>query len=139
MRGQWNISPTPPFSYPDYRDLRDQNHSFEGILGYHHDWLTLTGGAQPERIYVANVTANYFDVLGVKPLYGRFFRAGRRNAGTDRSLRCAELLVLEDALCGRPGSCGQVAGDCSPPGDGDRRGAGRVSSARCRGCGRMYG
>ena len=33
MRGQWNISPSPPLSYPDYRDLREQNHSFVGILG----------------------------------------------------------------------------------------------------------
>ncbi len=73
MRGQWNISPAPPLSYSDYCDLRDQNHSLAGILAYHHDWLTLTGGAQPERIYVANVTANYFSVLGVKPLLGRFF------------------------------------------------------------------
>ena len=29
MRGEWNISPSPPLSYPDYRDLRDQNHSLE--------------------------------------------------------------------------------------------------------------
>jgi hypothetical protein len=45
MRGQWNISPSPPFSYLDYRHLRDQNHSFDGITAYHHDWLALTGGA----------------------------------------------------------------------------------------------
>ena len=45
MRGQWNISPSPPLSYPDYRDLREQNHSFVGILAYNHDWLTLTGGS----------------------------------------------------------------------------------------------
>jgi hypothetical protein len=38
MRGQWNISPSPPLSYPDYRDLREQNHSFVGILG-----ITRTG------------------------------------------------------------------------------------------------
>ena len=43
MRGKRNCSPTPPFSYLDYRDLRDQNHSFEGIIGYHHDRLALTG------------------------------------------------------------------------------------------------
>ncbi len=30
MRGQWNTSPSPPLSYPDYRDLREQNHSFRG-------------------------------------------------------------------------------------------------------------
>ena len=81
MRGQWNVSPAPPFSYLDYRDLRDQNHSFDGILGYHHDWLTVTSGTVPERIYVANVTSNYFDVLGVKPLYGRFFRPEEETAG----------------------------------------------------------
>jgi len=73
MRGQWNISPSPPLSYPDYRDLREQNHSFVGILGYNQDWLTLTGGATPERIYVGNVTSNFFDLLGVRPLLGRFF------------------------------------------------------------------
>ncbi len=76
MRGQWNISPSPPLSYPDYRDLRDQNHAFSGILAYNHDWLTLTGGATPERIYVGNVSANFFDLLGVRPVLGRFFLPG---------------------------------------------------------------
>src|SRR5580658_4265757 len=75
QRGERNFSPTPPFSYLDYRDLREQNHTFAGILAYHHDWITLTGGAQPERVYIANVSANYFDVLGIKPMLGRFFLA----------------------------------------------------------------
>ena len=44
-----------------------------GILGYNHDWLTLTGGATPERIYVCNVTSNFFDLLGIQPMLGRFF------------------------------------------------------------------
>jgi predicted permease len=74
MRGQPNASPVPPLSYADYRDMREQNHSFTGILAYNHDWLSITGGAQPERIYVANVSSNFFDVLGVKPWLGRFFR-----------------------------------------------------------------
>ena len=73
MRGQWNISPSPPLSYPDYRDLREQNHSFVGILAYNHDWLTLTGGATPERVYICNVSSNFFDLLGVRPVLGRFF------------------------------------------------------------------
>jgi predicted permease len=73
MRGARNISPVPPLSYPDYRDLRERNHTFAGVLAYHHDWITLTGGAQPERIYIANVSANFFDVLGIKPALGRFF------------------------------------------------------------------
>src|SRR6201986_161252 len=75
QRGERNFSPTPPFSFLDYRDLREQNHTFAGMLAYHHDWITLTGGAQPERVSIANVSANYFDVLGIKPLLGRFFLA----------------------------------------------------------------
>jgi predicted permease len=81
MRGEWNVSPAPPLSYLDYRDLREQNQTFSGILAYHHDWLTLTGGAKPERIYVSNVSSNFFNLLGVKPLLGRFFlpeEEGRR-------------------------------------------------------------
>src|SRR6266568_1502949 len=73
MRGTWNTSPSPPLSYPDLRDMRAMNHTFSGILGYHHDWLTLTGGDTPQRIYVANTTSNYFDVLGIRPTLGRFF------------------------------------------------------------------
>ncbi|HEV2134582.1 MAG TPA: ABC transporter permease [Terracidiphilus sp.] len=73
MRGQWSITPSPPFSYLDYCDLRDRNQSFSGMLAYHHDWLTLTGTGTPERIYVVNVSANFFDVLGIKPALGRFF------------------------------------------------------------------
>jgi predicted permease len=77
MRGEWSTSPTPPLSYLDYRDLRDQNHSLTGLLAYHSDWITLTrAGAAPERIYIGNVSANFFDVLGVKPLLGRFFLPG---------------------------------------------------------------
>src|SRR6201996_9209933 len=73
QRGERNFSPTPPFSYLDYRDLREQNRTLTGILAYHNDWIALTGGAQPERVYIANVSANYFDVLGIQPMLGRFF------------------------------------------------------------------
>ena len=74
MRGERNSSPTPPFSYLDYRDLRERNHSFVGILAYHLDRIALTdGGGVPKRIYIASVSWNYFDVIGIKPVWGRFF------------------------------------------------------------------
>jgi len=107
MRGQWNISPTPPFSYLDYRDLRDQNHSFDGITAYHHDWLALTGGARPERIYVANVTTNYFDVLGVKPLYGRFFRPEEEAAGRSIPYVIISYSLWKTPFAGDPGIVGK--------------------------------
>ncbi len=74
LRGEWSTSPPPSLSYLDYRDLREQNHSLVGMLAYNHDWITLTrAGAVPDRIYISNVSSNFFGLLGVKPLLGRFF------------------------------------------------------------------
>ena len=138
MRGAWSTSPTPPLSYLDYRDLRDQNHSLTGLLAYHSDWITLTGaGAAPERIYIGNVSANFFDVLGVKPLLGRFFLPEEETRPDAAAVCRARVLVMEDALCGRPADCGQDDRDCPASCDGDRRSAGGVyrggagASGRC--------
>jgi len=73
MRGERSEHPTPPFSYLDYRDLREHNRSFSGLLGYHDDYMYLTGIGKPERIYGALTSANYFDVLGVRLVLGRGF------------------------------------------------------------------
>src|ERR1700744_2283786 len=91
QRGERNFSPTPPFSYLDHRDLREQNHAFAGMLAYHNDWIALTGGGQPERVYIANVSAHYFDVLGIKPMLGRFFLA-------DEEARAVPNVVLGYSL-----------------------------------------
>jgi len=73
MRGERSEHPTPPFSYLDYRDLRDNNRGLSGLLAYHDDFMALTGTGKPERIYGALTSANYFDVLGVRPILGRGF------------------------------------------------------------------
>jgi putative ABC transport system permease protein len=73
MKGERSEHPPPPFSYLDYRDLRDNNHSFSGLLAYHHEYASLTGSGKPERIYAVLTSANYFDVLGVRPILGRGF------------------------------------------------------------------
>jgi putative ABC transport system permease protein len=72
-RGDRNGYATPPFSYPDLRDLSEQTQTFSGILGYHNDYMSLTGVAKPERIFGVLTTASYFDVLGVRPILGRTF------------------------------------------------------------------
>jgi predicted permease len=73
MRGERSEHPIPPFSYLDYRDLRNNNRSFTGLLAYHHEYASLTGSGKPERIYAVLTSANYFDVLGVRPILGRGF------------------------------------------------------------------
>src|SRR5208337_1566714 len=70
MRGERSEHPTPPFSYLDFVDLRDSSSSFSGLLGYHDDYMSITGSGKPERIYGALTSANYFEVLGVRPILG---------------------------------------------------------------------
>jgi predicted permease len=84
-RGPRNEHPTPPFSYPDYADLRDHTQAFSGLLGYHDDYMSITGVGKPQRIYGALVTGNYFDVLGVRPRLGRFLLTAPRAESAGQS------------------------------------------------------
>jgi predicted permease len=65
-----------PFSYPDFLDLRDRGKSFAGLTAFTFAPASLTGEGKPERVWATMVTANYFDVLGVKPALGRGFLPG---------------------------------------------------------------
>ncbi|HEY6250829.1 MAG TPA: ABC transporter permease [Candidatus Angelobacter sp.] len=60
-------------SYPDYLDLRDRNRSFDGLAAYTADQAGLDTGENPSRIWVAEVSGNYFDVLRLQPYLGRLF------------------------------------------------------------------
>ena len=86
MRGERSDHPSPPFSYPDLADLRERTRTFSGLLGYHDDYMSLTGVAKPERIYGALTTTNYFDVLGVRPILGRAFLHEEEQQGTGLSV-----------------------------------------------------
>src|SRR4051812_45517010 len=59
------------FSYPMYRDFRDQNTVFDGVIARFPAPLTLLSGGQSERVQSELVSGNYFDVLGVHARIGR--------------------------------------------------------------------
>jgi predicted permease len=63
----------PAQSYPDYRDLRDRNNSFESLAAYSIFKVGLDTGDRPTSAWVYEVTGNYFDTLGIQPYLGRFF------------------------------------------------------------------
>lgn len=60
-------------SYPNYRDIRDRNSTFSAVSDYRlaRIGIGVHGAAQPVWGYEAS--GNYFDMLGVQPLLGRFF------------------------------------------------------------------
>jgi putative ABC transport system permease protein len=61
------------FSVQDIQGYRAQNHTLDSVVEYHEMTFSLLGGREPERVDTAVVSANFFRVLGVVPLYGRTF------------------------------------------------------------------
>jgi putative ABC transport system permease protein len=77
----WPQFPRLTVSYLNFRDWRDQSHSFEAVGAVRNALMTMTGTAEAERIPSQHVTANLFDMLGVKPELGRGFTAQEDSAG----------------------------------------------------------
>src|SRR5215470_6818936 len=61
------------FTYPDLEAMRDGQQSFTGIAACSFVQMSLTGKGKPERVFGMVASANYFDVLGVRPILGRGF------------------------------------------------------------------
>jgi len=74
------------FSYPDFLDLRERAHSFEAIGGYSGTPATYTSKDGSEVLPVSVVSANFFDVLGVRVAQGRSFQANADVAGGERGV-----------------------------------------------------
>jgi putative ABC transport system permease protein len=69
-------------SYPDFLDWRAQTPEvFEGLAGYAPRQYTLASGGEAARARGATVTANFFDLLGVRADVGRTFVAGEDEPG----------------------------------------------------------
>lgn len=71
MRGKDNYAGN--YSYPDYRDLRDRNRSFDDLVAYDGAIAALDTGGDPSSAWVELVTGNYFDGLHLQPYLGRLF------------------------------------------------------------------
>src|SRR5262247_3243794 len=65
----------PVIAYHNYRDFRDRNNVFSGMLAYRYTTLGLSNNGVNERVWGYLATGNYFELLGVKPALGRFFTA----------------------------------------------------------------
>lgn len=61
------------FSYPMYKDLRDRNQVFQGILAADKANVGVSWHGQAESEDAEVVSGNYFQLLGLKPAAGRLF------------------------------------------------------------------
>ena len=71
-------------SYPNFFDLRSQNHVFEHVVAYHNNDFIMTGRGEPARLQGAVVNADLFSLLGVAPVAGRGFLPDEDKPGGSR-------------------------------------------------------
>src|SRR3954469_22347149 len=75
----------------NFADWARMSRSFAGLAATRSGSASLTGDGVPEQIRGRRVTANFFDVLGVRPAIGRTFTAEE-----DRT--AAPVVVISDGL-----------------------------------------
>jgi putative ABC transport system permease protein len=61
------------FSYPMYRDLRDRNSVFSGLIATDWTQVGVQWHNQPDLVAAELVSGNYFGALGLRPAMGRLF------------------------------------------------------------------
>jgi len=99
-------------SGPEFVDVRSRVDAFSGAAAYDFDFENVTrDDGEAERVLTMRVTAEFFDVLGVKPMRGRTFTEteAQRPAGcvailgydaSERNLRAIGTTIrLDDRPC----------------------------------------
>src|SRR5205807_6738211 len=91
---------------PDFKEWTEQNHVFEHMAAYGSGQATILSGGEPQRIGSAEVSLDFFSLLGVKPLVGRTFLAEEHQAGGPGAVMLSEGL-WHDRFGANPAIVGQ--------------------------------
>ncbi len=78
--------PRCPLSYPDYLDWKRLNKVFTAVDAFEGTGFTLRTAAGAEMVGGAQVTAGFFNTLGVAPALGRDFRPGEDSPAAPRTV-----------------------------------------------------
>src|SRR5215471_2247928 len=89
---KWGGFDQGSISYPNFKDWRERNQSFEKMGAYRWTGFNLTGGDQPERLSGRQISSELLDVLGVAPAVGRNFRADEDREGAN------PVAIISDSL-----------------------------------------
>ncbi|HEY7856332.1 MAG TPA: ABC transporter permease [Terriglobales bacterium] len=84
--------PSMSDSYPDFLDWAADTHSFTGLAAYRNTDDVLTHAGTPAIVSGQDATAQYFDVLGIKPELGRTFTPAEDRVGAP------DVVVIADRL-----------------------------------------
>ena len=78
-------------SYPDYLDYRVRNSTFSELAAYRISDVGIGSGGTAQRGWMYEVSANYFDMLGVQPEVGRLL-----HSSDEHGPNSAPFVVLSD-------------------------------------------
>jgi len=78
--------------YPNFRDVQKQNQTFSAMAISRSFGFSLMGAGEPERVDARLVSADFFSVLGLKPLLGRTFMLGEDESGAGPVVLISENL-----------------------------------------------
>lgn len=70
-----------PFADPNFEDMRAQARSLQGMAEMRSDEASVSTGDEPDRVRVANVSKDFFSVMGVQPVLGRLFASEEQQFG----------------------------------------------------------
>jgi putative ABC transport system permease protein len=76
-------NPHNTVSPPDFLDWQSRNTVFTEMAALFDQRVNLTGNGVPEEVVVQDVSANFFSVLGVRPILGPGFTAENGKPGHD--------------------------------------------------------
>ncbi len=100
--------PTVGVAIAEYYDYRQRGTDvFDGLVEYHQMNFDLINRGEPDRVDTGVVSANFFDLLGIKPVIGRTFVAADDVEGAEAVLVLSHT-YWRTKFGGDPGIVGQV-------------------------------
>jgi len=93
-------------SYPNFLDWQRNTGSFASLAAFRSDNLNLTGSGEPVRLRSEMVSANFFTLLGVNPVFGRTITADDDRPGAAPVVMLSQG-VWERRFGSSPGIVGQ--------------------------------
>src|SRR6185503_8694593 len=78
--------PSIGVSAPDFVDIGALKDIFENTAAVSGDNYNLTGADKPERLNGVTVTSEFFQLLGVKPILGRWLLPEEDKPGANRAI-----------------------------------------------------
>src|SRR6202140_5072035 len=94
-------------SYPNFQDYRRENQVFTNLAAFMATAVTWSGGAEPRQVQAQLVSATYFDVLGIRPVQGRFFMPDEDTKPNGNDFAVLSYALWANKLGSDPGIIGK--------------------------------